>query len=413
MNSTSDILIVGAGLAGAQVAVSLRQGGYEGTVGIIGDEPHAPYDRPPLSKGYLRGEVGRPDLALKSDDFFGDTGVELVTGRTVTEINPADRMVTDDNGERFGYGQLVWAAGGSPRRLSIPGAELDGVLSLRSLTDADRIREAAGSARSAAIIGGGHIGLELAAAFRHWNVPVTVIEAQDRLLARVTCPIVSDYYHSLHRNAGVDVRLAAGVDELVGEDGRVCGAVLSDGSLLTADLVIVGIGLVPNIQPLARIGASCSNGVDVDSDGRTSIAGIFAVGDCANREHPYAGGSRVRLESVPNATEQAKIVANAILGQPQASPAPPWFWSHQYDTKLQTVGLLAGHDEAVVRGDIGSGKFSVVYLRNGVVIALDCINNVRDFARGKLLVQEGVRTTADAVRESADLKFILDSVGAA
>lgn len=405
-----DVLIVGAGLAGVHVAAALRQRGYQGTIGLLGSEPHPPYDRTPLSKAYLRGEIGRSELALKSDNFFATSAVDLLAGRTVTTVDPIAHTVITADGESLGYGKLVWAAGGTPRRLLLAGAELHGVMSLRNIEDADRIRAAAASERSAVIIGGGYIGLEVAAAFRSWGLETTVLEVQERLLARVTSPVVSEFYREMHRDAGVDIRLSTSVSEIVGEQGRVVGVRLNDRSVVPAGLVIVGVGLAPNFEPLAIAGALCTNGVDVDEDGRTSLADIFALGDCANRRNVFANGDRVRLESVASASEQAKFVANAILGEPNGEIAVPWFWSHQYETKLQTVGLSNGYDELAVRGDPAGGKFSVVYLRQGVVIALDCINNLRDFSRGKLLVAARTQTTVEAVVAAEDLKSIIDSV---
>jgi 3-phenylpropionate/trans-cinnamate dioxygenase ferredoxin reductase component len=407
-----DVLIVGSGLAGVHVAVALRHHGYEGTIGLLGSETHPPYDRPPLSKGFLRGEIERSELALKSENYFAASDVDLLAGRTVTRVDPIAHTVSTADGESFGYGKLVWAAGGTPRRLSLAGAELQGVMSLRNIEDADRIRVAAASVSSAVIIGGGHIGLEVAAAFRFWGLQTTVLEVQERLLARVTSPVVSEFYQEMHRTAGVDIRLSASVSEIVGEQGRVVGVRLDDGSVVPAGLVIVGVGLAPNVEPLAVAGALCTNGVDVDDNCRTSLADIFALGDCANRRSVFADGNRVRLESVPSASEQAKFVANAILGQPNGEIAVPWFWSHQYETKLQTVGLLTGYDELAVRGDPAGGKFSVVYLRQGMIIALDCINNLRDFSRGKLLVAARTQTSVEAVTGAEDLKTIIGSVAA-
>lgn len=404
-----DVLIVGAGLAGVQVAAALRHHGFEGTIGLLGSEPHHPYDRTPLSKAYLRGEIDRSELFLKSDNYFPASHVDLLAGRTVTTVDPVSHTVTTADGESLGYGKLVWAAGGTPRRLLLAGAELRGVMSLRNIEDADRIRTVAESERSAVIIGGGYIGLEVAAALRSWGLETTVLEVQERLLARVTSPVVSEFCREMHRDAGVDIRLSASVSEIVGEQGRVVGVRLDDRSVVRAGLVIVGVGLAPNFEPLAIAGAVCTNGVDVDEDGRTSLADIFALGDCANRRNVFANGDRVRLESVPSASEQAKFVANAILGEPNGEIAVPWFWSHQYETKLQTVGLFTGYDELAVRGDPAGGKFSVVYLRQGVVIAMDCINSLRDFTRGKLLVAARTQTTVEAVVGAEDLKSIIDS----
>ncbi|MBU8868540.1 MULTISPECIES: NAD(P)/FAD-dependent oxidoreductase [Paenarthrobacter] len=407
MNYTYDTVIVGAGQAGVQVAQSLRQGGYAGSIALIGDDPHQPYERPPLSKAFLRGEVEASQFLLRSSSYWAEQGIETFFGTTVNVVSPADHLIHTSMDDRFEYRHLVWAAGGSPRRLPIEGAELDGVYSLRDLKDAISIREAMRTARTAVIIGGGHIGLEVAAALRLRGCSVTVIEAADRLLARVTSPTVSAFYEKLHRDRGVDIRTGSGVSEIHGTDGKVSAVTLIEGESLPVDLVLVGIGLVPSIEALAVGGVECSNGVNIDADGRTSVDGVFAAGDCANKHHPFANGERVRLESVPNATEQAKAVSNAILGIPNGKTPAPWFWSHQYEVKLQTVGLMTDYDEAIVRGDVENAKFSVVYLRDGRIIALDCINNVRDFAQGRQLVEAGAVASAGEVRDVDLLKSLL------
>lgn len=407
MNYTYDTVIVGAGQAGVQVAQSLRQGGYAGSIALIGDDPHQPYERPPLSKAFLRGEVEGNQFLLRSSSYWAEHGIETFFGIRVSVVSPADHLIHTSMGDSFEYRHLVWAAGGSSRRLPTKGVELDGVYSLRDLDDATAIREAMNTARAAVIIGGGHIGLEVAAALRLRGCSVTVIEAADRLLARVTSPTVSAFYEKLHRDRGVDIRTSSGVTEIHGTDGKVTAVTLIEGDRLPVDLVLVGIGLVPSVEALAVGGVECSNGVNIDADGRTSVEGVFAAGDCANREHPFAKGERVRLESVPNATEQAKAVSNAIRGIPNDKTSAPWFWSHQYEVKLQTVGLMIDYDEAIVRGDVDNAKFSVVYLREGRIIALDCVNTVRDFAQGRQLVEAGTVASASEVRNVDLLKSLL------
>jgi 3-phenylpropionate/trans-cinnamate dioxygenase ferredoxin reductase component len=403
-----DVLIVGSGQAGVQTALSLRQGGFTGTIGVIGAEEHLPYERPPLSKSFLRGEAEVDEFLFRSADYWEKNGIELVLGRVVESVDPESRQVLIEDGHRVRYGHLVWAAGGRARTLSLPGADLDGVFSLRTYLDAASLRDKLGTSRRAVIIGGGYIGLEAAAAFAERGVEVTVIEVQERLLARVTCAEVSAFYANLHRSHGTRILLSSGVEQILGSDGRVTGVELSDGTRLDADFVIIGVGLIPNVEPLSAAGIRTTNGVDVDAHCRTSAPGIFAIGDCANLESSFAGGARVRLESVPNAVEHGKIVANAILSMPAPATAAPWFWSHQFDVKLQTVGLQGGHDETVVRGNPDSGKFSVVYLRNGQVIALDCINSVADFAQGKQLVQKAITATRDELADpSIPLKNLL------
>jgi len=396
-----DVLIVGSGQAGVQAALSLRQGAFTGTIGIIGAEEHLPYERPPLSKSFLRGEAEVDEFLFRSHDYWAKNGIELVLGRVVETVDHEAHEVLTEDGHRVTYQHLIWAAGGRARTLSLPGADLDGVFSLRTYLDAARLRDKLATSRQAVIIGGGYIGLEAAAAFAERGVGVTVIEVQERLLARVTCAEVSGFYANLHRGHGTRILLSSGVERILGSDGAVVGVELSDGTKLDADFVIIGVGLIPNVEPLSAAGIHVTNGVDVDAECRTSALDVYAIGDCANMENPFAGGNRVRLESVPNSVEQGKIVANTILSVPTAVTAAPWFWSHQFDVKLQTVGLQGGHDETVLRGDPATGKFSVVYLRDGRVIALDCINSVADFAQGKQLVQKGITATRDELADSS------------
>ncbi|MDQ1075869.1 MULTISPECIES: NAD(P)/FAD-dependent oxidoreductase [Microbacterium] len=396
-----DVLVVGAGQAGVQVADSLRKGGFAGTVGIINAEDSLPYERPPLSKAFLRGEAEIDDFLFHNADWYAQHDIDLIAPATVESVDAEGHVAMLEDGQRISWGRLIWAAGGRARKLSLPGAELAGVLSLRTHQDAADLRQRVGTAHRAVIIGGGYIGLEAAAAFATLGLDVTVIEAQDRLLARVTCNAVSDFYLDLHRKHDTTVLLASGIERIVGENGNASGVELLDGTLLPADIVLVGVGLIPNVEPLAAAGATVTNGLEVDECFRTSLPDVFAIGDCVNIAHPFAADSRVRLESVPNANEHGKALAEVLLGVDQAPPSPPWFWSHQFDVKLQTVGLQTGHDDAVIRGDVESRKFSVVYLREGRVIALDCINSVADFAQGKQLVKNGVHASASELADTA------------
>lgn len=411
-NMQFDTLIIGGGQAGVQVARSLRDLGYDGTVAIVDSQAQAPYERPPLSKAYLRGEADVSDLLFRPEDYWGGAGIELILGQAAKSVDVVSHSVALLDGTKIHWGNLVWAAGGVARRLPL-GPGLAGVHSLRNLRDADSLRANLASAKSAVIVGGGFIGLEAAAAFRLRGLAVTVIEAQDRLLARVTSPVVSDFYARLHRDNGVDVRLRTGIESVDGAAGHVTSVTLSEGERLSAELVLVGIGQIANVQPLADAGLSCGNGVEVDVECRTSNPEVFACGDCATRVSPYSVGS-MRLESVPNATDQGKIVAAVIAGAPLPPAAPPWFWSHQYETRLQTVGLFTGYDDMVVRGDSSAGGFSVVYLREGRVVALDCVNSVRDFAQGKLVVAEGAAPARRDLEDSGQpLKNLLLSAPAA
>ena len=404
-----DVLIVGAGQAGVQAAISLRDGGFAGSIGIVSSEEDEPYQRPPLSKAYLKGEAEVDDFRFRSTAYWATNAIEILPAASVESLDVAGHRVLTATGHWIEYGRLIWAAGGRARVLALPGADLPGVFSLRSHEDARRLRAHMTTARNAVIIGGGYIGLEAAAALSARGIGVTIIEVQERLLARVTSPPVSDFYAGLHRAAGASILLSSGVDEILGDDaGNVTGVRLNTGGVLSADLVIVGVGLIPNIEPLSAAGIVCSNGVEIDEECRTSAPDVYAIGDCANFDNPFAIAGRVRLESVPNAVEHGKIVAAAILGAARPATAPPWFWSHQFDIRLQTVGLLNGHDDYVIRGNPEASRFSVVYLRDGRVIALDCVNSIKDFAQGKLLVERGcVVNPADLADAAIDLKELI------
>lgn len=391
-----DVLIVGAGHGGSQLAAALVAGGYEGTVGLVSDDVAAPYERPPLTKGYLAGGVLSADLAFRSEDWWAASGIERMLGSRVVSVDSEAHTVGLEDGGFIGYGTLVWAAGGEARRLTVPGADLRGVHVIRTLADAEHVKRSLGGARRAVIVGGGYIGLEAAASLRLKGVEVTVVETLDRLLMRVTGDEISGYIHARHAREGVNVLLGETVTEMVGANGQVTDVRLASGRVLEADLVIVGIGLVPNVGPLEQAGAEVGNGVHVDDYCRTTLHDVYALGDCASFVSEFAASQRIRLESVQNANDQAKLVASAILGDPEAYGAVPWFWSHQYDDRLQTVGVLAGYDETVVRGDATSGKFSVVYLRGGAVAAVDCVNNVRDYAQAKGII--GRTAPADRAR---------------
>lgn len=381
-----DVVVVGAGHAGTQLVFALTAGGYTGSIALIGDEIATPYERPPLTKGYLADETLSEDLAFRSESWWAGSTVERHLGTTVTAVDPEAHTVTTEDGGTIGYGTLVWSAGGEARRLPVPGADLDGVHVVRKLGDAERVKQRLGTIKSAVVIGGGYIGLETAASLRKLGVEVTVVEALERLLQRVTGETVAEYIRTRHAREGVDILLGTGVNELVGADGHVTAVRLSTGRELPADLVVVGIGLIPNVNQLADAGAEVGNGVLVDKLCRTSLPDVYAIGDCASFESDWVPGDRLRLESVQNANDQAKTVANALLGDPQPYSALPWFWSHQYDDRLQTAGVLTGYDSPVLRGDPASGKFSVVYLRGNTVAAVDAINNVKDYAQAKGLI---------------------------
>jgi 3-phenylpropionate/trans-cinnamate dioxygenase ferredoxin reductase subunit len=391
MSRSFDILIVGGGHAGAQAAMALRQQGFEGTLAIIGDEPELPYDRPPLSKDYLAGEKEWERLIFRSAEAWGEKQVELLLARHVATVDPAAHSVSTGGAETIGYGKLIWAAGGVPRRLSCRGHDLAGVHYVRNRADVDQIMRELAGVREVAVIGGGYIGLEAAAVLTKLGKRVTVLEALDRVLARVAGEPLSRFYEDEHRAHGVDVRLSVVAECLIDADGHVAGVQLADGTTVRAQMVVVGIGILPSVEPLLEAGAEGGNGVQVDGQCRTSLPDIFAAGDCALHQNSFAGGAWIRLESVQNANDQATTAAKAIMGGTDVYSAVPWFWSNQYDLRLQTVGLSIGHDRIIVRGDPANRAFSLVYLKDGVVIALDCVNAVRDYAQGRALVLGRVR----------------------
>jgi 3-phenylpropionate/trans-cinnamate dioxygenase ferredoxin reductase subunit len=387
-----DVLIVGAGHGGAQVAVMLRTEKFEGSIAIIGEEPELPYERPPLSKEYFAGEKTFERIQLRPARYWDERAVTMLLGRRVVSVDPAAHTVTTGGGETIGYGKLVWATGGAPRMLPVPGGDLPGVQGVRTRADADAMKAASQTARQIVVIGGGYIGLEAAAVLTKAGRKVVLLEAQDRVLARVAGADLSRFYEKEHREHGVDLRLGVCVEAIEGT-GHVTGVRLSDGEVIPADLVIVGIGIVPAIEPLVAAGADCANGVRVDRLCKTSLPDIYAIGDCAAHANDFAGGAEIRLESVQNANDQANVVARGIVGDEAPYHAIPWFWSNQYDLKLQTAGLSTGHDEAVLRGDPASRSFSVVYLKAGKVVAIDCVNATRDYVQGRMIVTAGLRAT--------------------
>lgn len=390
-----EVLIVGGGHGGAQVAVMLRTQKFAGSVAIVGDEPELPYERPPLSKEYFAGEKEFERIQLRPARYWDERDVTMLLGRRVVSVDPAAHTVTTDGGETIGYGKLVWATGGAPRMLPIPGGDLPGVQGVRTRADADAMKAASETARQIVVIGGGYIGLEAAAVLTKTGKQVVLLEAQDRVLARVAGEALSRFYEKEHREHGVDLRLGVCVEAIEGE-AHVTGVRLSDGEVIPADLVIVGIGIVPAVEPLLAAGAegaSGSGGVLVDRHCKTSLPDIYAIGDCAAHENPFAEGAVIRLESVQNANDQANVVAKGIVGDEAPYHAIPWFWSNQYDLKLQTAGLSTGHDRAVLRGDPATRSFSVVYLKQGRVIAIDCVNATKDYVQGRMIVTAGLLAT--------------------
>ncbi len=402
-----DVIIVGAGHGGAQAAIMLRQLKFEGTIAVIGDEGEIPYERPPLSKDYFAGDKEFERILIRPAKFWEEREVAMLLSKRVASVDPVAHSVTTEAGETFGYTHLIWATGGAARMLPIPGGNLPGVQGVRTRADADVMKAASETAENIVVIGGGYIGLEAAAVLRKFDKKVTLLEALPRVLARVAGEDLSRFYEAEHRAHGVDVRLGVCVAALEGES-CVTGVRLDSGEVLPADLVIVGIGIIPAVSPLAAAGAECENGVRVDAQCRTSLPDVFAIGDCAAHANRFADGATIRLESVQNANDQANTVARTIMGDPLPYHAVPWFWSNQYDLKLQTVGLSTGFDQAVTRGDPATRSFSVVYLKQGRVIALDCVNAIKDYVQGKALVVAGAQIDAARLADaSVPLKEML------
>lgn len=398
MNERYDVLIVGGGHGGAQAALALRQHGFAGTVAIAGDEPELPYERPPLSKDYLAGDKEWTRMLLRPAQVWADKHITLLPGTRVTAIDPAAHSVATEDGRAIGYGQLIWAAGGSALRL--PGAQgLHGVHTIRTRADADAMIAELPDVRQAVVIGGGYIGLEAAASLRKLGKKVVLIEALDRVLARVAGEELSRFFETEHRAQGVDLRLSTAVDRIDSEGGSATGVRLADGTVIPAQMIVVGIGIAPAIGPLSAARAETGNAVRVDGQCRTSLPDIFAIGDCAEHRNRFSTREWVRLESVQNANDQANVVARTICGLDADYDALPWFWSNQYDLKLQTVGLSQGHDATITRGDPANRSFSIIYLRDGRVIALDCVNAVRDYAQGRRLILHRVAADPAALTD--------------
>jgi 3-phenylpropionate/trans-cinnamate dioxygenase ferredoxin reductase subunit len=396
-----DVVIVGAGHGGAQAAIALCQNRFEGTIAMIGAESELPYERPPLSKEYFSGERDFERILIRPAAFWKERGITMRLGRRIVAVDPGAHQLTLDDRSRVNYGHLIWATGGSPRNLDCIGRELAGVHTVRTRADADRMRSEVDTTTRAVVIGGGYVGLEAAAVLAKFGKQVTVLEALDRVLARVAGEPLSRFYEAEHRAHGVEVRLNVKLECLEGVAGHISGVRLSDGEVLPCEMVIVGIGIVPAVEPLIAAGAEGGNGVAVDGHCRTSLPDIFAIGDCALHANPFADNAPMRLESVQNANDQAIVVAKALTGDPIEYHAVPWFWSNQYDLRLQTVGLSIGHDQCVVRGDPTTRSFSVIYLKEGRVIALDCVNATKDYVHGRALVSRHAHIAPDRLADSA------------
>ncbi|MFZ5963061.1 NAD(P)/FAD-dependent oxidoreductase [Thalassococcus sp. BH17M4-6] len=399
-----DVVVIGAGQAGAALVARLRKQGFEGKITLIGDDPAPPYQRPPLSKAYLLGEMTQERLLLRPESFYADNDIDLKLGTSTISIDRAARTVTREGGDVIPYDQLALTTGSTARRLPAEvGGDLDGVFTLRTLHDVDTMAPHFVRDARVLIVGGGYIGLEAAAVASKLGLKVTLVEASDRILKRVAAPETSDYFRDLHTRHGVNLKEGTGLKRLLG-DGKVTGAELSTGEVLELDFVLVGVGIIP-CEGLARdAGLELDNGIKSDAYGRTSDPSIWAAGDCAS--FPWKNG-RIRLESVGNAIDQAEVVADNILGAERPYVAAPWFWSDQYTVKLQIAGLNTGYDRIVTRQGPGD-SVSYWYYAGDTLLALDAMNDPRSYMVGKRLIEMGKSPHPDAIRDTqTDLKALL------
>lgn len=407
------ILIIGAGQAGLQIAVSLRDEGFAGEVTLVGDEAWAPYQRPPLSKAYLAGKADVQSLELRAEHFYADQSIDMVTGETIVDVafgvqgSDDVGVATAASGRKFEFDRLAITPGSTPRRLPITGAELKGVLYLRTLADADSLKELWDSARNVVVIGGGFIGLEVAAAARVAGKTVTVIEVADRLMARAVSPVTSEFYRGAHERRGTRVVLNAQIERIVGENGRVTGVELAGVGAtaeesIPADIVMVGIGVIARSDLANKLDLETINGaIVVNKYAETSNPRVVAAGDAVLLPHPLGHVGQVRLESVQNAVDQAKVAAKTLMGERDVHRAVPWFWSDQGDLKLQIAGLSAGFDQTVERGSQEDEKFSVLYYREGQIIAIDAVNDPVDYIAVRRALDAGAEIPADLATDSS------------
>ena len=398
------MVIIGCGQAGGQAAASLRQEKYEGPITMIGQEPYIPYQRPPLSKQYLSGEQEKEKLSLRQESFYSEKEINLKLETSVLSLDPDKRELQLENGETVTYDKLLVATGGRPRKLEVDGHTLNGIHYLRNIDDVDAIKTQMNTSQNLVIVGGGYIGLEVASVAIKRGLTVSVLEMESRILERVTTEEMSAFYHQLHTDEGVDILTSTQAKAFKGSEtveSVVCG-----NHEIPADLVIVGIGILPNTEMAEAAGLETNKGLVVDEYCRTSNEHIFAAGDCTNHPNPILN-RRLRLESVPNAMEQGRVAASNMLGGSKSYASMPWFWSDQYEHKLQMVGFSKDSDQSVVRGDMESKSFTVFYLKDDSIIAADSVNNPKEFIASKQLV--GKKASIEALADtSIDLKTLIN-----
>jgi 3-phenylpropionate/trans-cinnamate dioxygenase ferredoxin reductase subunit len=398
-----DVVVIGGGQAGASLVARLRSKGFEGGITLIGAEPVPPYQRPPLSKAYLLGEMEEERLFLRPRAFYDEQDIELVLDAPVTAVDTESKAIIAD-GRKISYEDLVFCTGSHPRRLPAAiGGDLDGVFCVRGIADVDAMKPRFTQGASVLIVGGGYIGLEAAAVAAKLGLKVTLVEMAERILQRVAAPETADYFRALHSARGVEISEGVGLGKLTGKDGRVRAAELTDGTTLDVDFVIAGVGILPALELAEAAGIDIENGIRTDATGRTSAPNVWAAGDCAS--FPYRG-EQIRLESVGNAIDQAEAVADNIMGVGRAYEAKPWFWSDQYDVKLQIAGLNAGYDRVVVRK--AGEAVSHWYYAGATLLALDAMNDPRAYMVGKRLIEAGKFPDPEAVADpETDLKALL------
>jgi 3-phenylpropionate/trans-cinnamate dioxygenase ferredoxin reductase subunit len=398
---TRRVVIIGAGQAGCQLAVSLRERKFDGAITLVGEEPGPPYQKPPMSKAFLQGKAEAADLILKPMRYFAEKAIGFIPASSVTAIDRGRRRVAIDPQRSLDYDHLVIAAGAENRRLRIPGADLDGVVMLRSLGDADRLKHRLAAAGRLVILGAGFIGMEVAAVARQRGLEVTVIERADRVLARAVSRPVSDHLRLRHEQEGVRFRFGAGVECFTGHDGALRAVHLADGEVIPAALALIAIGVAPSIGLAEQAGLPADNGILVDAMLTTADPRVHAIGDCANYPHALFDGRRLRVESVQNAVDQARCLAMTLTGEPTPYARLPWFWSDQWDIRLQIAGIAEAEDEAIIRGDPATGRFSVFRMQGGRLSAVESINQLGEHMAARRLVAQRSRLSPADIRNPA------------
>ena len=395
----NEIVVIGSGQAAIQAVMSLKRNEFTGSIKVIGEEDHLPYQRPPLSKDFLLEEYKPERVSLKKKEFYEENGVDLILGKRAESIDTILKEITLSDENKIRYNQLIIATGSRVRKLNVPGSDKKGIYYLRDLDDANALKQRLKKNKKMVIVGAGYIGLEVASVAASLGVEVTVIEMANRVMNRTVDPMISSYYQKLHESHGVKIHLDNGLKAFEGGDS-VNAVLCSDGLMLEADLVVIGAGVLPNQEIAIEAGLECNNGIMVNEFGETSTAHVYACGDCTN--HPNKGlNTRLRLESVHNAMEQSKTVAKTIMGNKEPYDQVPWFWSDQYDHKLQLVGISGDHDEVVMRGLESEQKFLLFYLKNSELIAVNAINSSKEFLICRKLVANKVKISSDVIKDQS------------